>query len=205
MRAAGSLVDLEARVTDEHHQALKVWLRLLACTNRIEAQIRARLRAEFGITLARFDLMAQLERSVNGLKMSELSKRLMVSGGNVTGLTDELEKEELVAREDDPSDRVAPESATTKTRSPSSGESGSTASVAPSNAMTPPATEADWSMVPQGVPARCSASWASRTTSVGESKRSARASASATQRAAEELTPKPIGTSPAMASDAGRW
>jgi DNA-binding MarR family transcriptional regulator len=107
VRAAASPVDLEARVTDEHHQALKVWLRLLACTNRIEAQIRARLRAEFGITLARFDLLAQLERSADGLKMSELSKRLMVSGGNVTGLTDELEKEGLVVREDDPGDRRA--------------------------------------------------------------------------------------------------
>jgi DNA-binding MarR family transcriptional regulator len=100
-------VDLEARATDEHHQALRVWLRLLACTNRIEAQIRARLRGQFGITLARFDLLAQLERSAEGLKMSELSKRLMVSGGNVTGLTDELEKEGLVARADDPVDRRA--------------------------------------------------------------------------------------------------
>ena len=107
VRSAAAPVDLEARVTDEHHQALKVWLRLLACTNRIEAQIRARLRAEFGITLARFDLLAQLERSADGLKMSELSKRLMVSGGNVTGLTDELEKEGLVVREDDPADRRA--------------------------------------------------------------------------------------------------
>jgi DNA-binding MarR family transcriptional regulator len=84
-----------------------VWLRLLACTNRIENDIRARLRGEFGITLARFDLMAQLERSPGGLKMSELSKRMMVTGGNVTGLTDELEKEGLVAREDDPADRRA--------------------------------------------------------------------------------------------------
>jgi DNA-binding MarR family transcriptional regulator len=107
VRAEASLVDLEARVTDEHHQALKVWLRLLACTNRIEARIRARLRAKFGITLARFDLLAQLERSADGLKMSELSKRLMVSGGNVTGLTDELEKDGLVARENDPGDRRA--------------------------------------------------------------------------------------------------
>ena len=100
-------LDLEARVSDEHHQAVKLWLRLLACTNRIEADIRGRLRNEFGITLARFDLLAQLERSPGGLKMSELSKRMMVSGGNVTGLTDELEKEGLVAREDDPADRRA--------------------------------------------------------------------------------------------------
>ena len=98
-------VDLETRLTDEHHQALKLWLRLLSCTNPVEAAIRSRLRAEFGITLARFDLMAQLERNPAGLKMSELSRRLMVSGGNITGLTDQLEKEGLVARAATPDDR----------------------------------------------------------------------------------------------------
>ena len=100
-------VDLETRLTDEHHQALKLWLRLLSCTNLAEADIRSRLRAEFGITLPRFDLLAQLERYPAGLKMSELSRRLMVSGGNVTGLTDQLEKEGLVTRADDPGDRRA--------------------------------------------------------------------------------------------------
>jgi DNA-binding MarR family transcriptional regulator len=98
---------LETRLTDDHHQALKLWLRLLSCTNLVAAEIRSRLRAEFGITLARFDLMAQLERYPGGLKMSELSRRLMVSGGNVTGLTDQLEKEGLVARADAPEDRRA--------------------------------------------------------------------------------------------------
>ena len=100
-------IDLETRVTDEHHQAVKLWLRLLSCTNLVEAEIRGRLRREFGITLPRFDLMAQLERNPGGLKMNELSRRLMVSGGNVTGLTDQLEKEGLVARSDDPGDRRA--------------------------------------------------------------------------------------------------
>ena len=100
-------VDMETRLTDEHHQALKLWLRLLSCTNLVEAQVRSRLRTEFDTTLPRFDLLAQLERNPGGLKMSELSRRLMVSGGNVTGLTDQLEKEGLVARADDPGDRRA--------------------------------------------------------------------------------------------------
>jgi len=100
-------IDLETRLTDEHHQALKLWLRLLSCTNLVEAEIRGKLRTAFGITLPRFDLMAQLERNPAGLKMNELSRRLMVSGGNVTGLTDQLEKEGLVARTDDPGDRRA--------------------------------------------------------------------------------------------------
>jgi len=83
-------VDLETRVTDEHHQAVKLWLRLLSCTNLVEAEIRGRLRREFGITLPRFDLMAQLERNPGGLKMNELSRRLMVTNGNLTGLVDRL-------------------------------------------------------------------------------------------------------------------
>jgi DNA-binding MarR family transcriptional regulator len=96
--------DLETRVNDQHHQALKLWLRLLAC---IEGEIRGRLRSKFDTTLPRFDLMAQLERNPAGLKMNELSQRLMVTGGNVTGITDQLEKEGLVVRVSDPTDRRA--------------------------------------------------------------------------------------------------
>lgn len=106
-RGAVKPVDLETRLTDDHHQALKLWLRLLSCTNLVEAQVRNRLRKQFDTTLPRFDLLAQLERHPDGLKMSELSRRLMVSGGNVTGLTDQLEKEGLVMRTDSPEDRRA--------------------------------------------------------------------------------------------------
>jgi DNA-binding MarR family transcriptional regulator len=101
------VLDLETRAKKGDHQALRLWLRLLSCTVRIENKIRLRLRREFGTTLPRFDLMAQLERSAGGLRMSELSKRLMVSGGNVTGITDQLEREGLVARTPCPGDRRA--------------------------------------------------------------------------------------------------
>jgi len=97
-------LDLESRLTNDHHQSLKLWLRMLSCTTKIEAEIRSRLRAEFGITLPRFDLMAQLERHPEGLRMGELSKRMMVTGGNVTGITDQLEQENLVVRVPDPKD-----------------------------------------------------------------------------------------------------
>ena len=100
-------LDLASRLTLEHHQALKLWLRMLSCTVRIENEIRSRLRASFGITLPRFDLMAQLERHPNGLRMGELSRRMMVTGGNVTGITDQLEREGLVLRVPDPHDRRA--------------------------------------------------------------------------------------------------
>jgi DNA-binding MarR family transcriptional regulator len=86
----------------EQHASLRVWLRLLACTGLIEQQVRRRLRDEFGITLPRFDVLAQLDaasrESVHGLTMSELSRRLMVTNGNLTGLIERLVQEGLVSR-----------------------------------------------------------------------------------------------------------
>ncbi len=100
-------IDHETRGTDDHHFSLRLWLRMLACTNLIETHVRGRLRVNFQTTLPRFDLMSQLERHPEGLKMGELSKRMMVTGGNVTGITDQLVAEGLVVREDNPKDRRA--------------------------------------------------------------------------------------------------
>lgn len=100
-------VDSETRANADDHMALRLWLRLLACTNRVESPLRTRLRTQFDVSLPRFDLMAQLDRHPQGLKMRELSRRLMVTGGNVTGLTDKLVAEGLVERGEDPADRRA--------------------------------------------------------------------------------------------------
>ncbi len=97
----------EARAGRGDHAVLKLWLRMLASTTHIEAEIRRRLRERFDISLARFDYMAQLFRYEDGLKMRALSRYLMVTGGNVTGLTDELERDGLVVREASPEDRRA--------------------------------------------------------------------------------------------------
>ena len=90
--------DHEFRAHADQHASLRLWLRLLSCTNRVEDKIRQRLRESFGITLPRFDLMAQLERHPDGLTMGELSRRMMVTGGNITTIVDQLEKEKLVVR-----------------------------------------------------------------------------------------------------------
>ena len=91
-------LDVETRVTEADHQALRLWLRLLSCHLRIENHIRAQLRRGFATTLARFDLMAQLERYPEGMRMSDLSRSLMVTGGNVTGIVDQLQHEKHVVR-----------------------------------------------------------------------------------------------------------
>ena len=100
-------MDMEAQSHSSHPEALRLWLRLLTCTQLVEKQVRNNLREQFDTTLPRFDLMAQLQRNPDGLKMNELSRRMMVTGGNVTGITDQLVAERLVERQEVDGDRRA--------------------------------------------------------------------------------------------------
>ena len=91
----GSHIPLDAETKahetpEDHRDELRLWLRLLTCTTLIEGEVRRRLRDRFGVTLPRFDLMAQLDRTQKGMTLSALSKRMMVSNGNLTGLVDRL-------------------------------------------------------------------------------------------------------------------
>ena len=99
--------DRETSLTKDDRLDLRVWFRLLTCATHIERSVRQGLREEFAITLPRFDLLAQLDRAGEGLTMGELSRRLMVTNGNVTGLIDRLVAEDLVARQPAAHDRRA--------------------------------------------------------------------------------------------------
>jgi DNA-binding MarR family transcriptional regulator len=99
-----SALGQEKRATSADHNALRTWLRLLSLTRQIENEIRTRLRDRFEISLARFDYLAQLHRAPSGLSMREITERLMVTGGNVTGLTNELVAEGYVVRKPNPND-----------------------------------------------------------------------------------------------------
>jgi DNA-binding MarR family transcriptional regulator len=105
--ARATALDHESRVDAGDHRALRLWLRLLTCSNLIESRVRSGLRADFDCTLPRFDLLAQLDRHPDGLKMGELSRRMMVTGGNVTAITDQLESDGWVERTDVATDRRA--------------------------------------------------------------------------------------------------
>ncbi|MDP6344441.1 MAG: MarR family transcriptional regulator [Alphaproteobacteria bacterium] len=97
--------DFETGLEGNDKLQLRLWLRLLTCSNLIESEIRRRLRRDFATTLPRFDLLSQLDRSPGGLSMTELSQRLMVSNGNLTGLVDRLVADGQVSRRADPKDR----------------------------------------------------------------------------------------------------
>lgn len=103
-------LDAETKVAErpgDHQAELRLWLRLLTCTNLIETEIRRRLREEFKVTLPRFDLMAQLDKNPGGMTLGELSSRMMVSNGNVTGLVERLLAQGLLDRRPSPNDRRA--------------------------------------------------------------------------------------------------
>lgn len=101
-------LDAETKVHEapgSHKPELRLWLRMLTCTMMVENTIRAALRSRFDATLPRFDLMAQLEKAENGMTLSEVSRRMMVSNGNVTALVERLMAAGLVARRISETDR----------------------------------------------------------------------------------------------------
>jgi len=103
-------LDAETKVAErphDHKDELRLWLRLFTCKELIEAEVRRRLRTSFDITLPRFDLLAQLDRTPQGMTLGELSQRMMVSNGNVTGLVDRLVEQGLIIRRPSPTDRRA--------------------------------------------------------------------------------------------------
>ncbi len=100
-------LDAETKVSErpaDHEAELRLWLRLLTCTTLIEGEVRSRLRDTFDVTLPRFDLMAQLDKAPSGMTLGELSQRMMVSNGNVTGLVDRLVEQKVIERRPSPTD-----------------------------------------------------------------------------------------------------
>jgi DNA-binding MarR family transcriptional regulator len=108
MDDAAPPLDAETKVAErpgDHKDELRLWLRIFTCKMVIEGEVRRRLRDAFGVTLPRFDLMAQLDRVPNAMTLGELSRRMMVTNGNVTGLVDRLVAQRLVERRPSPRDR----------------------------------------------------------------------------------------------------
>ena len=104
---ANHLHIVEQRLAHIPHEkeGLRLWLRIVSCTQLVEQEIRTMLREKFDMTLPRFELLSALDRVVDGLTMSELSRWLMVSKGNVTGIAERLSEDGFIRREPTPTDR----------------------------------------------------------------------------------------------------
>ncbi|WP_034340930.1 MarR family winged helix-turn-helix transcriptional regulator [Deinococcus misasensis] len=97
--------DLETRLSEQDPDILRLWLRWMTCTNLLTSTLRARFKEEHQTTVPRFDLLIQLEPHQDGLGAQELARRLMVTPGNITVITDQLAQEGLVVRSTPPADR----------------------------------------------------------------------------------------------------
>lgn len=105
--SAAPLHDPESRLAHDDHEALRLWLRLFTSTTMVQRSVDSTLKREFGSSLPRFDLLAQLHRAPDGLRMGELSERTLTTNGNVTWLVAALEREGMVKRRPDAVDRRA--------------------------------------------------------------------------------------------------
>lgn len=100
-----------AQIREKHNGALaeqmdvRVWLRMLSCSTTIEKRLRRRFADRFGTTLPRFDVLAALERATDGTTMSELSRSLLVSNGNLTAIVKHLERDGLIVSRSSPEDK----------------------------------------------------------------------------------------------------
>ena len=100
-----SASDFETGLSEDEQLDIRVWLRLLTCANLIERRVRKNLRDKFDTTLPRFDVLAQVDRTPDGQPMRELSRRMMVTNGNITPLVDRLVEDKLIKRDPSPEDR----------------------------------------------------------------------------------------------------
>lgn len=106
--AVAMVIDAETVVSErprDHKSELRLWLRLLTCSTLVEDEIRSRLRQSFDVTLPRFDLMAQLHKTPEGMTLSQLSSRMMVSNGNLTALVERLAETGQIERRLSETDR----------------------------------------------------------------------------------------------------
>ncbi|ODT67050.1 MAG: transcriptional regulator [Pelagibacterium sp. SCN 63-23] len=101
-------IDAETKITDapdDHHDELRLWLRLFSVTRLIENDVRSKLQSQFDVTFPRFDILSQLYRVPDGLILGELSQRLMVSPGNITSVIKRLIEDGMIVRNQNPDDR----------------------------------------------------------------------------------------------------
>ena len=99
------IVDQRLEHIPHEKEGLRLWLRIVSCTQMVEQEIRTMLREKFDMTLPRFELLSALDRVADGLTMGELSRWLMVSKGNVTGIAERLSEDGFIVREPTPTDR----------------------------------------------------------------------------------------------------
>jgi DNA-binding MarR family transcriptional regulator len=99
------IVEQKLQHIPREKEGLRLWLRIVSCSQMVEQEVRSMLRDKYESTLPRFELLSALDRVPDGLSMGELSGWLMVTKGNVTGIAERLSEDGFIKRNPTPTDR----------------------------------------------------------------------------------------------------
>ncbi len=102
---ASVLVDRDLPLTERQKAETRLWLQVLNVHRMIYEDLNATMIAGSGLSIPKFDVLAHLYRFREGLTMGDLSKKLKVSNGNISGLVSRLQKDGYVDRRNAPGDR----------------------------------------------------------------------------------------------------
>ncbi len=90
----------------EDHKHLSLWVRMVASSTRVVQILNKRMKENTPLTLAKFDVLVAIDRTPGGvITMSELSRLLLVSNANTTGMVGRLIKDGFVEKWALPTDR----------------------------------------------------------------------------------------------------
>lgn len=76
----------------------RIWLSVLSIESNIFSKLNGALSAQFGISVAKFEFLAQIERYPDGISLSQISANLKVTSGNVSGLVRRLLADGLITK-----------------------------------------------------------------------------------------------------------
>jgi DNA-binding MarR family transcriptional regulator len=86
---------------------IEAWLALIRTRTRLWDEIESQMRREHGLTMARYDVLANLNHAGGRLGLSELASRILLSPSGLSKLLDRMDASGLIRRDPDPDDARA--------------------------------------------------------------------------------------------------
>jgi DNA-binding MarR family transcriptional regulator len=83
----------------------RIWLQILSLESRIFGRLNRALSKAHGLSVAKFEFLAQVERYPEGITLGKVSENLKVTSGNVSGLVRRLLADGLITKKMSQEDR----------------------------------------------------------------------------------------------------
>src|SRR5512146_699815 len=94
------------RATDDGRW-MTAWMLLVRTHTRFWDAVEQQMRRDHGLTMARYDVLAQLDMAGGRLGLGELASAIALSPSGLSKLLDRMDASGLISREPDPHDARA--------------------------------------------------------------------------------------------------